>query len=979
MRIGYGKAVKSGIFVLMILSLLVILTPFSYADTVSLYGPETFTRTTGAPNGFERSFQIPSGVVAPFTIRVTNGTSTGENRISSASIHLNGIEVVKENDFNQQVDVIEKPIPFIKTENSLVVELRSNPGGFILVEIFGILTIPTVKKVIGPDGGIVELQGEMSSVKLDIPPGALPADTEIAIRQVPSPPADSFMQEGVPLGNTFSFEPHGLMFSKVATITFTYNETGLPPGANEGNVHVYRDAPDGHFGIDGGARCNPEEEPGPHCVDTESFAQDIDTESNSVTVFVNKFSRRLPYYTSVISGCGGVSNARPTQVTLEAGGFSLPILRCLRPGVAARPVTATITRIVVHSTSNGNRNVTFQGEVNCAIDPDLCPDGFAHYDISRDGTIVQVAEDGSRALHTRSNTTLNVSNSNSVGIELFNNIGEPYDGAQMTALIQLMDMLIRLHPTIARPGFPRVTVPTSPNLTSVFSHQEVDPTRRLDPVGTFRTSSEIWYFDRAVNPAQWVSMPLPGGNASASTLFDAVIAGVSAMGRDFPGLVNTSGGDSLGVARAGSGGMITYRAHGIPDADHLPVGTNYTDNAPLIVPPNTTVELTGNSHTDIIVNGTLRLGGDAMINVAGTLFIAPEYTDAQGTVVPAGRIVTSDALNGNALTLNTNGSPIIQGTIDLSGKNAEVMSTDGGNGGTLSISTGTEGPSLIPTLVSRGGDADQAAVSSNPFASQGGKGGDVVITSQDDIILSGGNPPVDTLPPPPPFSLSSIGVPRPSPGQRVPLRPAAFQVGFSRGILTSGGIGGSGGAEVSGGRGGDGGTITIQSQNGGVIFRDVDLITGAGPEMVFSQIFLPDFLGARNTYYATTGSLGGKGVFDGGSGGDGGNAGAITVTGTLRPEPVSFAVIGGPFDTGDIIGFNDGPRPRVTDYPWDFVIGQTIQAQAQDGSRLYRLRLDGAGQALGGSGGIPGGSVSSFPGFFGHQGAGGTISGLRIQ
>ena len=198
MRIGYGKAVKSGIFVLMILSLLVILTPFSYADTVSLYGPETFTRTTGAPNGFERSFQIPSGVVAPFTIRVTNGTSTGENRISSASIHLNGIEVVKENDFNQQVDVIEKPIPFIKTENSLVVELRSNPGGFILVEIFGILTIPTVKKVIGPDGGIVELQGEMSSVKLDIPPGALPADTEIAIRQVPSPPADSFMQEGVP-------------------------------------------------------------------------------------------------------------------------------------------------------------------------------------------------------------------------------------------------------------------------------------------------------------------------------------------------------------------------------------------------------------------------------------------------------------------------------------------------------------------------------------------------------------------------------------------------------------------------------------------------------------------------------------------------------------------------------------------------------------------------------------------------------------
>ncbi len=343
MNKGY---IKNGIFFLSLL-LIIALPSFSYADTVFLFGPETFTSTKDKPDRFERSFQLPSGAGAPFILKVINGTSDGKNRIRIAILYINGVKVIKEMDLNHHVYVIEREVSLL-TKNTLVVELRCKPGGFITVGITGISIMPSVKKVIGPAGGIVELQGNLNSVKLDIPSGALDADTEITIRQVPAPSPDLFMNIGMPIGNTFSFEPHGLTFSKVATITFTYRDEDLPPGANEGRVLVYVERPDGLFNGEGGARCSVLEEPGEHCIDTESYAQDIDVDRNLAMVFVNKLSRRLLYYSGIISGCNGDPNVRPTLVPLEADAFKLPILRCLRPeDVPARSDPATITRIVL--------------------------------------------------------------------------------------------------------------------------------------------------------------------------------------------------------------------------------------------------------------------------------------------------------------------------------------------------------------------------------------------------------------------------------------------------------------------------------------------------------------------------------------------------------------------------------------------------------------------------------------------------------
>ena len=181
-----------------------------------------------------------------------------------------------------------------------------------------------------------------------------------------------------------------------------------------------------------------------------------------------------------------------------------------------------------------------------------------------------------------------------------------------------------------------------------------------------------------------------------------------------------------------------------------------------------------------------------------------------------------------------------------------------------------------------------------------------------------------------------------------------------------------------GGPGGPGGKISI-SGSGILTFRDIDLITGADIETVRADIFLSD--DQQHSYFAATGSLGGKGTSAGSTGSDGGAggvAGSINVTAQkLYPAPafqntLTF-IVGYGKPGGQMI-------PRITDQFLSpgFEIGETRQIFAADGSKLYRLRLDTSGNALaGGSGGIPGGRpFGQFPGRFGSQGASGALTGL---
>ena len=554
-----------------LLLMLAVFPPVWAGEPVFLFGPEQFTRTTGKPGRFERKIVLPEGVGAPFTLKVVNGDDAGKQRVSSASLWIDGVEVVKESEFNPQVGLIEKPVTLQK-ENPLAVELRSNPGSFFRVEVIGTRVVPMVKKTIGPAGGTIQIQGTKNSVTVEIPADALATDTELTIRQVATPAAERFYFPGIAIGNTFSFEPHDLKFNRVVSISFTYRDEDLFLGGDEGRVYVFvSHAAEGVFDDEGGAICSMADEDQPHgpdCIEAESILQFQYVKKNMVKVLVNHFSLRTLYQkiSKEITGCNGDKSAHPIEDTLEAPGFRVPVLKCIRPkaGPSTNLVPRSLTdikRIVIHSTGNTNVTRTFPDEMACAVvvpDPprkSKCP-GFAHYYIDRSGAIVQVTEDDRIADHAipdrESFLTDNlVTKANSIGIELFNNVGEPYHGQQITALINLVDVLIRKHPTIPRPSYPRDI-----KTTGIVTHGEIQENRK-DPTGLFRLPNRVFYVDKDIagcDGLDFCDLELSGVSAQSVTLFDAVVAGVSAMGGDFKGLVNTQGAMRWGWARHGPGG-----------------------------------------------------------------------------------------------------------------------------------------------------------------------------------------------------------------------------------------------------------------------------------------------------------------------------------------------------------------------------------------------------------------------------------------
>lgn len=243
----------------------------------------------------------------------------------------------------------------------------------------------------------------------------------------------------------------------------------------------------------------------------------------------------------------------------------------------------------------------------------------------------------------------------------------------------------------------------------------------------------------------------------------------------------------------------------------------------------------------------------------------------------------------------------------------------------------------------------------------------------------------DYLPPAPPTTMSSF-LGTPASGERKPLRPSANQVGFSRGFLTTGGMGGVGLASSSasqhGGPAGQGGNIQIAlGTNGALTMRSVDLTTGADIETTTYRYRLPATT-SQLLICTASGAQGGFGTnlsARGGDGGAGGAAGAITVSGgTLDPLPTVFV------NRAPLEGFPAGQSLTTADdncSRGSINVGSVIEARDAMGTPLYRLRLNTTGTALlGGLGGIPSGRTSAGnPGFVGPYGASGSLVGLPSQ
>ena len=114
-----------------------------------VFGPEHFVRTTGTPVTETRTFSISATAAPPYRFCLVNGDIDGTNRVSSASIVLNGQEVFTQSQFNQTVSGLMTQVS-LQPANTLLVTLAGQPGGFLDLCVTATDTTPPVITIIAP-------------------------------------------------------------------------------------------------------------------------------------------------------------------------------------------------------------------------------------------------------------------------------------------------------------------------------------------------------------------------------------------------------------------------------------------------------------------------------------------------------------------------------------------------------------------------------------------------------------------------------------------------------------------------------------------------------------------------------------------------------------------------------------------------------------------------------------------------------------
>lgn len=638
------------------------------------------------------------------------------------------------------------------------VELTVSMGGYsqkdtVFLEATGELES---EQSVSSSGGAIGLPDGSSVL---IPPGALDSTVTVSIENASTLQGSTFPPTAVLVSELYDLTPAGQTFSIPIQINIPYDVAMLPAGYDEGSIGMYRQGnwPDFNMVADD---ANPTPE-------YSNNGQKIDTVNDVVSVHSSHFSA---YGALAIQSSSQFSPVTLTEPTASIEVYRPPNLRTSRPqhhnctpnnsqsSIGPRP--GAVESIIIHSTNNGNSARDFESELGWATDD--CNRYFTHYYIDRDGKIYQVVDDLLAAFHTGS-ASYGVNNANAIGIELFLNVGEPYDGRQISSLINLLDFLSEKH-QIPRPQRDPATGTFVRNLSNIsaggdriISHSEHD-TSKCDPSGIFMNSGFIKPEQAGVpclhpSDPRVQAQPLPGGSNQASSLLDVTMDAVVVLGRSrqHTGIINTHGGDAFELGAAGNGGAVTLR-----EDDALVTGTlgsqeltQWQQNdpqqlgpGPLIVPPGGAVGLDSgvHEHTDVIVDGTLNLIGAVELHVTGSFYLAP-----------TGKIVSRSGSSGGNLTVYSRGTPVIQGLIDARGADGIAGAPNGGSGGYVEFNYAATGPFLVPSIYTRGGDADFADTSLPNGGPSGADGGAVTVdVSSSHVLVGGGIGPVignATVPP----------------------------------------------------------------------------------------------------------------------------------------------------------------------------------------------------------------------------------------
>ncbi len=114
--------------------------PAQSGSNMTIFGPRRFDRTTGQPNQYMEQFSLPSGVTSPYTLHIQNGAADGSSRVSSATVKLNGIDILTPSDLNQNVAAVDRTVT-LKANNQLDVRLASDPGSYLIININGVMPV----------------------------------------------------------------------------------------------------------------------------------------------------------------------------------------------------------------------------------------------------------------------------------------------------------------------------------------------------------------------------------------------------------------------------------------------------------------------------------------------------------------------------------------------------------------------------------------------------------------------------------------------------------------------------------------------------------------------------------------------------------------------------------------------------------------------------------------------------------------------
>ena len=118
------------------------------ADQI-LFGPVTYTRTSGPPTEVLETIARPPTLTAPFRLQIQNGDPDGSHRLSSATITLNGTPVAGPADFTPGVAGVERSVT-LQPANTLQLRLTSPPGAFLVLTLTGTVPPPTLRSLEPP-------------------------------------------------------------------------------------------------------------------------------------------------------------------------------------------------------------------------------------------------------------------------------------------------------------------------------------------------------------------------------------------------------------------------------------------------------------------------------------------------------------------------------------------------------------------------------------------------------------------------------------------------------------------------------------------------------------------------------------------------------------------------------------------------------------------------------------------------------------